>query len=181
MTVELLPAISRIATPWRNGGGWTREVAASRSGESAFRWRVSIADVATAGPFSAFPGYHRVIMMVQGAGMALTVDGATTVIDRCYQPFGFPGSAETTCRLLDGPIVDFNVIYALDERVSIEVLRGPITLVGVGLAIVVALDLTADVAGLTLGPLDALRVADEPAVSINGGPVAVVRFQSPDR
>src|SRR3954463_8036751 len=60
--------------PWRNGGGTTTEIAIaplpSASGDR-FAHRVSIADVATDGPFSRFDGYERLIMLVEGAGMIL--------------------------------------------------------------------------------------------------------------
>ncbi|WP_344323995.1 HutD family protein, partial [Kitasatospora putterlickiae] len=53
--VRFLRAAERPATAWRNGGGVTREVAGHPvgSGLDDFRWRVSLADVASAGPFSA--------------------------------------------------------------------------------------------------------------------------------
>ena len=50
--------------PWRNGGGVTREILASGgSGSDGFDWRISIADVSEPGPFSAFPGFDRVITL----------------------------------------------------------------------------------------------------------------------
>ncbi|MFD5086625.1 HutD family protein [Kitasatospora sp. NPDC058406] len=110
--VQLLRATERPATAWRNGGGVTREVAGhpAGSGLDEFGWRVSLADVASAGPFSAFPGIDRVITLVEGEGMALTVDGAEHVVDAPFRPFAFSGDAATSCRLLGGPLVDFNVM-----------------------------------------------------------------------
>ncbi|WP_040477659.1 HutD/Ves family protein [Longispora albida] len=110
--MKLLPAADRPATPWKNGGGVTREVASGPDGTGLddFGWRVSLADVAASGPFSAFPGIDRVITVVDGPGMALTVDGVRTVISERYQPFAFPGEAVTGCELLGGPLVDFNVM-----------------------------------------------------------------------
>ncbi|GAA2269804.1 MULTISPECIES: HutD/Ves family protein [Kitasatospora] len=112
MTVEVLLAEGRAATPWLNGGGVTREVAGfpAGAGLTEFAWRVSLADVAHGGPFSRFEGVDRVITVVEGAGMALTVDGAEHRIAQPYRPFAFSGEAETGCRLLDGPVVDFNVM-----------------------------------------------------------------------
>jgi hypothetical protein len=72
-------------------------------------WRLSIADVASDGPFSEFPGIDRWIMVISGKGMELTIDGlGRKRLDRLYQPLPFPGDAATTCRLLGGPIQDFN-------------------------------------------------------------------------
>ena len=46
--------------PWKNGGGITTEIWVSPEGSGLagvpFDWRVSIADVATDGPFSKFAG-----------------------------------------------------------------------------------------------------------------------------
>ncbi|WP_406087585.1 HutD family protein [Kitasatospora purpeofusca] len=110
--VQLLRAAERPATAWRNGGGVTREVAGhpAGSGLDDFEWRVSLADVGSAGPFSAFPGVDRVITLVEGPGMALTVDGTEHVVDAPFRPFAFSGDAATDCRLLGGPLVDFNVM-----------------------------------------------------------------------
>ncbi|MFC5665779.1 HutD family protein [Kitasatospora misakiensis] len=110
--VQLLRAAERPATAWRNGGGVTREVAGypAGSGLDDFAWRVSLAEVGSAGPFSAFPGVDRVITLVEGPGMALTVDGTEHVVDAPFRPFAFSGDAVTDCRLLGGPLVDFNVM-----------------------------------------------------------------------
>ncbi|MFD8785733.1 HutD family protein [Kitasatospora sp. NPDC059599] len=109
---QVLRASERPATAWLNGGGVTREVAGfpAGAGLDRFDWRVSLADVASAGPFSPFPGIDRVITLVEGAGMALTVDGVEQLVDAPYRPFPFSGDATTDCRLLAGPVVDFNVM-----------------------------------------------------------------------
>ncbi|MFI5533841.1 HutD family protein [Kitasatospora sp. NPDC051853] len=110
--VEVLPARQRAASPWLNGGGITREVAGypAGAGLADFHWRVSLADVAQGGPFSRFERVDRVITVVEGAGMALTVDGTEHRLAEPYRPFAFSGDAATDCRLLDGPVVDFNVM-----------------------------------------------------------------------
>jgi environmental stress-induced protein Ves len=112
MTIQVLRASERPATPWLNGGGVTREVAGfpAGSGLADFDWRVSLADVAEGGPFSRFAGVDRVITVVDGAGMALTVAGTEHRLAQPYRPFAFPGDADTDCRLLGGPVVDFNVM-----------------------------------------------------------------------
>ena len=48
-------------TPWKNGGGATRELACwpPGAGIDAFDWRVSVASVAASGPFLAYPGVDR--------------------------------------------------------------------------------------------------------------------------
>lgn len=120
MGVTLLPAADRAAVAWRNGGGVTREIAVHPGGADAFHWRLSIADVDVDGPFSAFPGYRRVITVLTGAGMRLTVDGAVHDIGP-LAPFEFDGGAQTTCTLPGGPITDLNLIVRAGDRGSVRV------------------------------------------------------------
>jgi len=76
-------------------------------------WRLSIADVASDGPFSKFHGIDRWIMVVSGKGMELTIEGlGAKRLDRPFEPLFFPGDAKTDCRLIDGPIRDFNFMIA---------------------------------------------------------------------
>lgn len=49
--------------PWRNGLGVTTEVLVQPPDASAgFAWRISVATITRAGPFSPFPGYDRTIL-----------------------------------------------------------------------------------------------------------------------
>lgn len=98
--------------PWRNGGGTTREVARFPAGSSAqpFAWRVSVARVATDGPFSPFPGVDRTLWLVQGRGMRLDVDGRPATLSRRFARLDFPGEAAVMAHLLEGPTEDLNVM-----------------------------------------------------------------------
>jgi environmental stress-induced protein Ves len=187
----ILRAADRAAAAWKNGGGVTREVAASPPGAGMddFDWRVSLADVARGGPFSRFPGVDRVITVVEGAGMELEVDGAAHLADARYAPFAFPGDADTGCRLLDGPIVDFNVMTRRDRvRATVEIVDADRTLPtgpgpGPEQLLVLVLRGEAAVGGHTLGRYDAaLLDSGQPADGVSlgfGGPdglAAVVGF-----
>ena len=97
------------AEPWRNGGGVTREIARQESEDGGWNWRVSIADVAKAGDFSAFPGMERVLTVIEGELLVLTVDGAEHPMEK-YRPFRFDGGAATAAKLPTGDIRDLNVI-----------------------------------------------------------------------
>jgi len=116
-----LPSITRLSpadhrrVPWKNGGGVTTELAmepaADGRPDGRFVWRVSIADVVEPGPFSAFPGYDRLIAVVEGDGMRLSVDGAPPVERRRLDPaFAFPGEAPVWCEPTAGPIRDVNLM-----------------------------------------------------------------------
>jgi environmental stress-induced protein Ves len=59
--------------PWKNGGGQTTEIAVSAGASLAdFDWRVSIAEINADGPFSAFAGVDRTLVLLSGAGVRLT-------------------------------------------------------------------------------------------------------------
>ena len=110
---ELLRAADRTAQPWRNGGGVTFEVA-RRPHPSAAReylWRVSIARVASAGPFSAFHGFQRLIMVIEGDGMSLRGLGAADIALERDQPRRFDGAAAVDGLIPRGPVSDLNVIF----------------------------------------------------------------------
>ncbi|MFG2223577.1 HutD family protein [Streptomyces sp. NPDC048644] len=125
--MRVLRADGRAAAPWSNGGGVTREVAVRPQGAGwdAFDWRVSLADVTRDGPYSPLPGVRRILTVVEGAGAELTVDGSPHQLPGRFHPFAFPGAAPTGCRLLDGPIVNLNVMLREGRaRASVEIVRG---------------------------------------------------------
>lgn len=99
--------------PWKNGGGVTRELVKlpHPTDPARFRVRLSIARVETSGPFSVFPGVDRLLMILEGAGVALSFGSTPEVmLDQRWRPLAFPGEAEVQCRLLGGPVRDFNVM-----------------------------------------------------------------------
>jgi uncharacterized protein len=101
------------ATPWKNGMGRTRELAIYPEGASMddFIWRVSVAEVDSAAPFSAFDGIDRHIALLEGAGFTMTLDGGHThTLNTPFAPFAFPGEAEVKVNLLGGPTRDFNLM-----------------------------------------------------------------------
>lgn len=110
------------ATPWKNGGGTTREIVGQPpgAGMDSFDWRVSIATIAQAGPFSAFPGVDRVILLLDGAGVHLQGGGIDHRLDTPGAPFAFSGDVALGCALLGGASTDFNVMVRRG-RVQAEV------------------------------------------------------------
>ena len=102
--------------PWKNGGGSTEEITRDAGeGLDGFGWRLSIADIGESGGFSRFDGYQRVISVLQGAGMHLSVDEVRSRALLPFDAFAFKGASVVSCTLIDGPIRDFNLIYAPDR------------------------------------------------------------------
>lgn len=98
-----------LTQPWKNGGGVTHEIARA---EDAGRllWRLSIAEVATDGPFSAFPGLTRILTVIEGTGLHLhTPDARLDALP--LKPVRFSGDTPIDSRLIDGPVRDFNLIW----------------------------------------------------------------------
>jgi len=103
-------------SPWRNGGGETREIFSFPVGVPAFDWRASIATIAQDGPFSAFPGIDRSITLLSGAGVHLFAkegDAAEKVdhlLSSPGEPFAFSGDTALDSRLLADVTTDFNIM-----------------------------------------------------------------------
>nr|WP_093167199.1 HutD family protein [Variovorax sp. YR216] len=119
---------SLAATPWKNGGGVTREIVCSPPGAGVdrFDWRVSIATIDRPGPFSAFDGVDRVIMLLDGAGVRLhSRDGRIDHrLDAPHAPFAFDGGVPLDCDLLGGASTDFNVMSRRGRlRADVDVLH----------------------------------------------------------
>jgi hypothetical protein len=100
-------------TPWKNGGGSTTEIAAGPEGASleTFDWRVSMAQVASDGPFSDFPGIDRTLVVINGSGMVLSIgSNAPVMLSHGTRAVRFAGDTPTGARLTDGGITDLNVM-----------------------------------------------------------------------
>ena len=109
MAARLIRLADAAPQPWRNGGGTTRELLAWPSAH-AWRLRVSVADVARDGPFSPFPGVERWFAVLDGNGVELATGGKSLRLTAEVPPLRFSGEAATTCRLLDGPTRDLNLM-----------------------------------------------------------------------
>lgn len=111
-------------TPWKNGGGVTHEVLRDE-GADPWRWRISIAEVSTDGPFSTFEGLSRILTVIEGAGLELhTPQGIRAA--RPFQPLAFSGDTPVDSRMVNGPVRDLNLIYNPQEvTASVEVVDGP--------------------------------------------------------
>ncbi|WP_176041545.1 HutD/Ves family protein [Burkholderia stabilis] len=113
VNATMIRAADLVALPWKNGGGVTREIGAWPPGAAldAFAWRVSVADVGAAGPFSRFDGIDRTLVLLSGAGMTLAeAGGARHVLDTPLARADFAGEAAIDATLHDGATRDFNLM-----------------------------------------------------------------------
>ena len=153
-----------VAAPWANGGGITREIAAERDADGIL-WRISLADVASEGPFSHFAGLHRILTVIVGDGMVLETADAPLVAAP-LAPVSFAGDLAVTGRLPHGPIRDLNVIFRPDRiDAKVEVHSGPSKIVPVAAPHIVFVVVgEARIADRTLGPLTTVMDAEGPIV-----------------
>lgn len=110
--MRLLRAAGHPVMRWKNGGGFTTEVAVFpvRAALDAFDWRISMADVNEDGAFSCFPGIDRTLAILSGEGMRLDIENETLDLTRDSAPAAFPADAPTFATLIAGPIRDLNVM-----------------------------------------------------------------------
>lgn len=119
MSWRVIPTAAFLPMPWRNGGGTTWEIARGRFGdapEADWHWRLSLAEIASDGPFSAFPGIDRLLTVLSGTGINLSFAGGPPRRLAPLEDIEFPGEAEVDCTLADGPTRDLNVM--VDRRVA---------------------------------------------------------------
>lgn len=108
-TARSITVDSAPATPWRNGGGVTRELLAWPD-PADWRLRISVADIAANGPFSAFPGVQRWFVLLSGEGVVLDFDNHGLALRPGDTPLAFDGAAAPGCRLMGGPVRDLNLM-----------------------------------------------------------------------
>jgi uncharacterized protein len=166
--------------PWKNGLGVTTEIYRSDSADGIMDWRVSIAGVSSDGPFSAFPGYDRHIMVIAGDGMALDggPEGPVTVAP-AFAPASFSGDWVISARLTGGPLRDFNLIvrrgFGRGDLTQAEV-TGSLDLIGgdaVQLIHVLSGDMRCKHHVLAAGSTMLLDVEDSATLEPTGGPARV--------
>jgi environmental stress-induced protein Ves len=99
--------------PWKNGGGSTTQIAIAppEAGFDDFDWRISLATIASDGPFSQFADVDRTLVLLEGHGATLDIDGEERVL-LCddERVIAFDGESKVNCKLNRGPTTDFNVM-----------------------------------------------------------------------
>jgi uncharacterized protein len=175
-----LPVGGHRRMPWKNGAGTTTEVAVMPPGSEDFDWRLAIAELDRSGPFSSFPGIDRLLMMLPGGHVELTIEGEVRA-PRALEVLSFRGEASVSARLVGEAARDINLMLRRGrvagsmQAVRVEgrqllAPKGPITAL---CALEGTVDIGSPGAGATLAPLDCALIeqADELALHSPGGAV----------
>jgi uncharacterized protein len=131
----LLPAAERMALPWKNGGGLTREIASHPPGSdlSSFEWRVSIAEVRGRSSFSSFPGVDRCLAVLEGKLVLMRENHPTVHLTPASAPFEFVGEMPVLAEPEAEVATDLNVMTRRG-RFSAQMRRHELTTGAVALA-----------------------------------------------
>jgi environmental stress-induced protein Ves len=95
--------------PWRNGASWTRTVCA-QAVDGQVLWRISVADITSAGAFSQFEGMERTAVMVQGGPLQLSNDAVQLGFAGVGSQVQFPGEWALQCSEPQGPTQLLNIM-----------------------------------------------------------------------
>lgn len=126
MDVFAIPANEYRRERWKNGAGWTREILRWPSDAEDWDWRLSIAEVDKEGPFSAFPGVDRELVLLAGEGMRLLFeDGEVAELQPPHDRVRFAGERAVRSELVAGPTQDFNLMWKRD-RIEAQLLHRPL-------------------------------------------------------
>jgi len=137
MGSRVIPSTEYRRTRWRNGLGWTREIATGRLPDSVpqvpgsiadadWDWRLSIAEIDADVRFSEFPGIDRELVLLSGNGLRLRFDdGEARLLVPPYGRSRFAGERGLRGELLDGPSRDFNLMWRR-ERIAAQLLHRPL-------------------------------------------------------
>jgi hypothetical protein len=109
--------------PWRNGLGVTSEIEICPLGSdfsrNPFLWRLSAAHVTAPNQFSQFPGFDRLLTIIDGEGLLL--NGKPLYKG---QVLSFSGEDTIQCELLDQAVEDLGLIYNRDHvQAAMTVIR----------------------------------------------------------
>lgn len=108
--IEIISQKNLQAMPWKNGKGKTDQISIFPAGSTVqknnFLYRLSSAPVIESGEFSLFPGMHRILVPIQGAGFALDSD-----VYEKFEIAQFSGDTKIFCTLLKDSVVDLGLIY----------------------------------------------------------------------
>jgi environmental stress-induced protein Ves len=109
--VKLIRQADYKRMPWKNGLGFTEEIAIGPQGakfpNDPFDWRLSTATVSDPGPFSVFQHCDRWLTVIEGNG--LTLNDLPLRYGECVH---LSGEAPVHGKPIDGSVKDLGLIFA---------------------------------------------------------------------
>ncbi len=99
---KILTSSDYVEKSWKNGLGLTREILLHPL------FRLSMADLKESGPFSHFPGMHRILILLQGPPVKINSQPLSR-----FEIFEFSGDTDTYCEV-SGEGKDFNLMLEAD-------------------------------------------------------------------
>ena len=123
------PAMARVIArerwtevPWRNGQGVTHMIWPQPDCDEYSGLQIHHTPIQQSGPFSLYQGFERILTLVAGSALVLTVDGAPVLIQP-FVPVRFAGEASVEVHLVDGAVEVFNVIYSRDRWQEVDAIQ----------------------------------------------------------
>lgn len=109
--IQIIQLRNISSTRWKNGGGETREIYKLLNKNMELFFRISVANIESDGPFSVYPNINRTLCLLQGNGIDLTFNHAQSfILKHALEFISFPGTDTIDCKLINGPVQDFNIM-----------------------------------------------------------------------
>lgn len=166
--------------PWPNGRGTSYEIASQTPGVAGWTWRVAIAPVIEDCEFSHFANVDRQLLIISGGTMVLNV-GRETVVCKPGEVAIFAGDLPTTAKLVDGPIVDLNLMTVRNKasgvmtHITTPGLLEPCEIV---VAVSQTAEITVDGNSVVMHHQDAYLDASNCQIQLNHGTVAHITINN---
>ena len=112
MKIQHLKASSYRCMPWKNGAGITTEILINPAEASLTHmdWRLSMAPIKEKGAFSLFPGFDRLLTLLEGESLGLRLEEKKVNIAP-GQILAFRGEQKVEVEDFQGEILDLGLIF----------------------------------------------------------------------
>lgn len=121
--VRLLKEDFRVER-WANGQGESL-VLAREPDSPDYHWRLSLVAMENDSGYSAYPGYDRSQVLIDGNGIALKSTARETQLPHIGSKLHFPGEEVFHATLIDGPVRVFNG-FARCGKMTLELMLRPV-------------------------------------------------------
>jgi environmental stress-induced protein Ves len=178
VTAVIISPSSWRAQPWRNGAGTTYELVREPAEPAPFDVRISVAAIERPAPFSAFPGYGRALVLVDGGPVTLELDGRSLVLAAPGDAVEFAGDARVAATAVAGPSRDLNFMIRDGVPWRARALHGPAQLAAERIG-VFALAGPIGVGDAHLAPLDFAWCTGIADITVRDGGLAIALLVRP--